>query len=59
MKTKIDDPDYWQSYGVIVYDCVLGDPPYGRLQDETLYNLRVQAYPDILNERGEKIGRVG
>ncbi len=42
---KIADPDYWQAYGVVVHN-------------ETLYNLRVKAYPDILNERGEKIGRV-
>ncbi len=53
--TRIDDPHYWQTYGVILYDSVLGA---AGLQDETLYNLRVKAYPDILNERGEKIGRV-
>lgn len=43
--TRITDPEYWQTYSVVI-------------GDTTLYNMRVAAYPDILNERGEKIGRV-
>jgi hypothetical protein len=59
MKTKIDDPDYWQQYGIVIPSSIFRNHPTGaRVENETLYNLRVMAYPEILDEHGKLIGRV-